>query len=208
MAVTNRQTIMSVANVLKDRLNTFRDQHPNATLVAFGIDMWRKAWRLFMAKIYLRSCKVGRYVSVNGRPIIGNLGEMEFGDEVRIWSTIIQAKIYTGKNGKLIVGQNTRLNGVHIDAQELIVIGQNVRIAPYTIIMDSDFHDVNNHFSEGISGPIIIQDDVWLATRCTILKGVTIGRGAVVATGAVVTRDVPEYSVVAGVPAKVIRKLR
>jgi maltose O-acetyltransferase len=146
-------------------------------------------------------------VSVNGKPVIGNLGEIVLGDEVRVWSTIVQAKLYTGKKGKLIVGRNSRLNGVHIDARELIQIGENVRIAPYTIILDSDFHDLKDHFADGASQAIIIEDDVWLATRCTILKGVRIGKGAVVATGAVVTKDVPPRSVVAGVPAKVIKTL-
>ena len=199
---------MSASEVLKSKLKAFREENPNASIFAFGMNMWRGAWRVFMAKIYLRNCKVGRLVSVNGRPVIDNKGVMEFGDEVRIWSTIIQAKIYTGKNGRLIVGRNSRLNGVHIDVRELVVIGQNVRIAPYTIIMDSDFHDLNNHFADGTSKAIVISDDVWIATRSTILKGVTIGKGSVVATGAVVTRDVPDYSVVAGVPAKVIKKLR
>lgn len=190
------------------KLKAFRDENPNASVFAFAMNILRGAWRVLMARIYLRSCKIGKLVSVNGRPVIDNQGEMEFGDEVRIWSTIIQAKLYTGKKGKLIVGRNSRLNGVHIDVRELVVIGQNVRIAPYTIIMDSDFHDLNNHFADGASKAIIISDDVWIATRSTILKGVTIGKGSVVATGAVVTRDVPDYSVVAGVPAKVIKKLR
>lgn len=177
-------------------------------MFSFGISVWRGAWRILMGKYYLRNCKAGSMVSVNGRPVIDNQGVMEFGDEVRIWSTIIQAKLYTGKKGRLIVGRNSRLNGVHIDVRELVVIGQNVRIAPYTIIMDSDFHDLNNHFADGVSKPIVIGDDVWIATRSTILKGVTIGKGSVVATGAIVTHDVPDYSVVAGVPAKVIKKLK
>ncbi len=147
-------------------------------------------------------------VSVNGKPIIGNAGQMIFGDEVRIWSTIVQAKLYTGRKGKLIVGRNSRLNGVHIDVRELVHIGENVRIAPYTIILDSDLHDVKDHFSDGISKPIYIEDDVWLATRCTILKGVRIGKGSVVATGAVVTKDIPPYCVAAGVPARVIKKIQ
>lgn len=199
---------MGATAVLKAKLKAFKEENPDASILAFGLNMWRGAWRVFIAKIYLRKCKVGNLVSVNGRPIIDNQGEMEFGDEVRIWSNIIQAKIYTGKKGKLIVGRNSRLNGVHIDVRELVVIGQNVRIAPYTIIMDSDFHDLNNHFADGASKAIVISDDVWIATRSTILKGVTIGKGSVVATGSIVTRDVPDYSVVAGIPAKVIKKLR
>ncbi|MBX2895944.1 MAG: acyltransferase [Cyclobacteriaceae bacterium] len=133
---------------------------------------------------------------------------MEFDDEVRIWSNIIQAKLYTGPTGKLIVGKNSRLNGVHIDARQLIVIGENVRIAPYTIILDSDFHDLQNHFEDGINKPVVIENNVWIATRATILKGVTIGEGAVVAAGAVVTKNVPAFTVVAGVPARPIKNLK
>lgn len=59
---------------------------------------------------------------------------------------------------------------------------------------------------EGISkGDIIIEDDVWIGQRCTILSGVKIGQGAVVAAGSVVSKDVPPYSIVGGVPAKVIK---
>ncbi|MFC5535793.1 acyltransferase [Rhodocytophaga aerolata] len=73
--------------------------------------------------------------------------------------------------------------------------------------MDNDFHGVENRATPEKPAPVIIEDNVWLATRCTILKGVTIGKGAVVAAGAVVTKDVPPYTLVGGVPAKVIRYL-
>jgi len=146
-------------------------------------------------------------VSVNGKPIIGNLGEMIFNDEVRIWSNIERSKLYTGKKGKLIVGRNSRLNGVHIDARELIEIGDTVQIGPYTIIMDSDFHDLKDHSKDGPSKPIYIEDDVWIATRVTILKGVRIGKGSVIAAGAIVTKDIPAYSVAAGTPARVVKKI-
>lgn len=167
------------------------------------------AWRLLMAMFFLRSFKrIGRHPSVNGVPRIRNNGEVFLGDRVRIWSVFTQAKIFVRKGGTLIVGHNSRINGAHIGVRHKVVIGNNVRIAPYTIILDSDFHEVGNHFSEdGKTAEIIIKDNVWLATRCTILKGVTIGENSVVAAGAVVTRDVPPNSVVAGVPAKVIKTI-
>ncbi len=168
----------------------------------------RGIWQLFLARIYLSSCnKVGKLVSVNGKPLIKNQGVIHLDNEVRVWSKINRAKIFVDRGATLTVGKNSRINGVHISASNRVVIGQNVRMAPYTIIMDSDYHDINNHFSDGVNLPIIIEDNVWLALRSTVLKGVTIGEGAVVAAGALVTKDVPPYTVVAGVPAKVIKKL-
>jgi acetyltransferase-like isoleucine patch superfamily enzyme len=200
---------MALQTLVQTKLNSFRNENPEGSTLDFLVHSAGGLWRILIAKYYLRNCtRLGKMVSVNGKPIIGNLGEMILGDEVRVWSTIEQAKLYTGRKGKLIVGRNSRLNGVHIDARELVQIGENVRIAPYTIILDSDFHDVKDHFSEGSSKPIIIEDDVWLATRSTILKGVRIGKGAVIATGAVVTKDVPPYCVAAGVPARVIKKIQ
>jgi len=84
-----------------------------------------------------------------------------------------------------------------------LVIGDNVDIGPWTHIWTLQ-HDPNdlNHGTKG--GSVVIQDHVWIASRVTILPGVTIGRGAVVACGSVVTKDVPEKAIVAGIPAKVI----
>ena len=76
------------------------------------------------------------------------------------------------------------------------------------MVMDADFHAVGELDGHGKTAPIMIGDDVWLATRAVVLKGVTVGSGAVVATGAVVTKDVPPHTLVAGVPARVIRSLR
>lgn len=199
---------MSVFAVIQYKRKAFLEENPEAGWWKFFNTLVQGSMRIFMAKIYLRNCTtIGRMVSANGKPVIDNQGEMILGDEVRVWSNIVQAKLYTGKKARLLVGKNSRLNGVHIDVRELVQIGENVRIAPYTIILDSDFHDVKDHFSEGAAKPVIIEDNVWVATRATILKGVTIGKGSVVAAGAVVTKDIPPNCVAAGVPAKVIKKL-
>ncbi|MBX2916031.1 MAG: acyltransferase [Cyclobacteriaceae bacterium] len=199
---------MRIMVSIKSKLQSFKKNNPKGGVFQFINFVLNGIFRSVNARIYLRGCKKGKFVSVNGRPVIDNQGVMEFGDEVRIWSNIIQAKLYTGPSGRLIVGKNSRLNGTHIDARQLIQIGENVRIAPYTIILDSDFHDLHNHFEDGISKPVIIGNNVWIATRATILKGVTIGEGAVVAAGAVVTKNVPAFTVVAGVPAKPIKNLK
>ena len=67
-------------------------------------------------------------------------------------------------------------------------------------------HDVQHRNFPGIYEKIKIEDYAWLGVNCVVLKGITIGKGAVVAAGAVVTKDVPEYTIVGGIPAKPIGK--
>lgn len=90
-----------------------------------------------------------------------------------------------------------------------IQIGENVSIGPQAMIITGAHHvgDESNRCSELEPKAIMIGDGVWLGARCIVLPGVSIGRGAVVAAGAVVTKDVPNNTMVAGVPARVIKEL-
>ncbi len=105
-------------------------------------------------------------------------------------------KIIIGEH--CIIGSNCRLDG-----RGALTIGNNVDISSYTILEcgSHDFVTFKPHFE-----PIIIKDDVWICTRAMILQGVTVGEGAIVAAGSVVTKDVPPFAIVGGVPAKVIGK--
>lgn len=165
---------------------------------------------LVNAKIYLRKCKkVGRFVTVRGRLRIEGKGEFVFGDRVKIWSHVGKTHISVGKTGKLTIGSGTFINcGTVISARYGVSIGQNCQIATHVAIMDSDFHGVADRETIEQPSPILIEDDVWLATRAIVLKGVHIGKGAVVAAGSVVTKDVPAYTLVGGVPAKEIKMIR
>ncbi len=167
------------------------------------------AFRMVLARWYLRNCtSLGKMVSVNKKPQIVNKGTIHMGDDVRVWSNIHKTKIFVDKGAKLTIGKNSRINGVHISVSHNIEIGNNVRIAPYSIIIDNDFHRIDDHFSdEGNRGPIVIEDDVWITMNCMVMKGVRIGKGAVIAAGAVVTKDVAPFTVVGGVPAKLIKKI-
>jgi maltose O-acetyltransferase len=82
-----------------------------------------------------------------------------------------------------------------------IEIGNNVNLSGFSFFI-SQSHDVNDPHGHTLLAKISIKDDAWVATHAMIMPGVTIGRGAVVAAGAVVVKDVPEYVVVAGNPAK------
>ena len=102
------------------------------------------------------------------------------------------------------VGEGSHINrGCTLDARAGITIGNSVSISHQVNIMTGS-HDVRSRRFEGVFEPITIADYAWLGIGCTILKGVHIGKGAVVCAGAVVTKDVPPYAIVGGVPARKI----
>ncbi|TDX01774.1 acyltransferase [Dinghuibacter silviterrae] len=91
-----------------------------------------------------------------------------------------------------------------LDGREArIIIGNNVDIARGSWIFTLE-HDPQSNLFSSRSGDVVIEDYVWIASRVTILPGVRIGRGSVIASGAVVTKDIPPMSIAGGVPAKVI----
>lgn len=133
-------------------------------------------------------------------------GNISLASGVRIGTTCH----ITASEGELFMGENTALSpGVHVSADGgSITMGAHVAVGPYTVIRASNHRfdrlDVPIMYQGHTAGTIVIDDDVWIAANCTITPNVHIGRGAIVGAGAVVTRDVPPYAVVAGVPAKII----
>lgn len=107
---------------------------------------------------------------------------------------------------RISIGNNCSINKkVMLDGRGgQLVIGDNVDIAQEVNIW-TEQHDYDSPDYISIGGDVVIEDYVWVASRATILPGVKIGRGAVIATGAVVTKDVPPLAIVGGVPAKVIK---
>ncbi len=116
--------------------------------------------------------------------------------------------------GTIQIGNDVYIGpGACISAVRGVRIGNKVLLGPNVTILggdhntstvDSYMFDVTVKRREG-DLPVTIEDDVWIGANATILKGVTIHRGAIVGAGAVMTRDVPPYSLVAGVPARVVR---
>lgn len=92
---------------------------------------------------------------------------------------------------------------VLLDGRSGLTIGKNVTVAYEAIIwtLNHDYNDI--HFC-GKGAPVVVNDYAWICSRSIILPGITIGEGAVVASGAIVTKNVPPYAVVAGIPARVI----
>lgn len=112
--------------------------------------------------------------------------------------------------GDVIIGDYTRI-GLHNTIIGPVKIGSHVNLAQGITVtaLNHNFDDTNKRIDEqGIStNAVTIEDDVWIGANAVILPGVTIGTHCVVAAGAVVTKDVPPHSLVAGVPAKIIRQL-
>ncbi len=120
-------------------------------------------------------------------------------------------RIFTGfqisihNDAKLILGSGYINASCKINCLSKIEIGEGVAISDFVIIRDSDNHVLVRDGYQ-MTSPIRIGNHVWIGTRAMVLKGVTVGDGAVIAAGAIVTKDVPPRSLVGGVPARVIRE--
>jgi len=124
-------------------------------------------------------------------------------------STIhMQARFYDPRN--IEIGKDSIIGeGVVLDGRDKLTIGDHVDIASEVMIYNSE-HDVQSPDFHAVTKPVEIQDYVFIGPRAIILPGVKIGKGAVVGAGAVVTKNVDSFTIVGGVPAKVIgeRKIK
>ena len=119
-----------------------------------------------------------------------------------------KTRFYDPRN--IIIDEDTIVGeGVVLDGREKLVIGSHVDIASEVMIYNSQ-HDIEDENFSAVDKPVVIEDYVFVGPRSIILPGVKIGKGAVVGAGAVVTKDVPPFAIVGGVPAKIIgeRKLK
>ncbi len=137
---------------------------------------------------------------------------IEIGKMVRIFKggRLEAVGNWDGKNPKITIGDGTSIQAhFHCGAVESVTIGKDVLIGGRVFITDHD-HEYNNRrepwsrWRELICKPVLIEDGAWLCEGCVILKGVTVGRRAVVGANAVVTKDVPPFAIVGGVPASII----
>lgn len=157
----------------------------------------------------------GSSVSIFGTFVLGANGSLRSGRTsiVRIDAEasleVHDAALYYGADVVLFPRSRLRIGTTYINSDckirchESITIGDGCAISHDFTVMDSNAHVLDG--SKG-TAPVVIEDHVWIGTRVTILSGVTVGEGAVIAAGSVVTRSVPAGSLVGGVPAKVIRK--
>lgn len=121
----------------------------------------------------------------------------------------IKPNFYCDLGFNIHMGNHVLTNyGVSILDCDEVIIGNNVMIGPNTVLAAAD-HPLNylERRTKYLKGKIVIEDDVWIGANVTILPGVTIHKRAIVGAGAVVTKDVEENTIVAGVPAKLLKRL-
>ena len=136
----------------------------------------------------------------------------------------IKGQLFSFEGGKILIGNNVFMNyNSFIGSMEAVTIGNDVIIATNVRIFDNNTHPTSPTQREMMSHndfygelwtwkyaehkPVVIGDNVWIGEFSAILKGVTIGKGSIVASHSVVTKDVPPYVIVAGNPARVVKRL-
>ena len=197
---------------IRNKLVSLRKENPGSGKLTIFILLFfsliKHAFIIIRTRYKLRNAQVlGQKPEIIGKPTLIIKGRLFIGEYFKLITNIVRARIIVEYGANLTIGDDVRINGAHISVSNSVIIGNQVSIAPYVLIMDNDYHKVEDNRAEGMPSPIVIEDRVWIASKATILKGVTIGEGSTVAAGAVVTKDVPPRTVVAGVPAKVIKRL-
>ena len=177
-------------------------------------------------KLEVGSGSITDGLSVQFRKSNGN-SKMIIGND----SAVLGYFVFEIENGRIEIGNRSYIGGGMFICIEKISIGDDVLVSWGCTFMDNNAHSllaserkndvqiyinsvksINKDFSRNWGqvkmAPIIIKNKAWIGFNCIILKGVTIGEGAIVAAGSVVTSDVPDYAIYGGNPAKLIRMLR
>jgi acetyltransferase-like isoleucine patch superfamily enzyme len=183
---------------------------------------WISSWNTLKSKLYCEQimrfrCKVGKHLTLDGdAPHVHGYGKVTLGDHVKVGNRntwIVGLKVYDAPT--LTIGNHTTIGYlVLFSVAQSVVVGDHCLFAGEIKVFDNNSHSLDWRQRRAGAAltpdevqPVRIEDDVWVGTNCLILKGVTIGRGSVIAAGSVVTKDVPPFSLAGGNPAHVIRSL-
>lgn len=155
------------------------------------------------------------YIGENAKVEIGENFTFSSGDNINPISRNVYGSIFCANNTYLKIGNNVKISGSSLRLHKSIIIGNNVTIGADCILLDSNSHSMNyldrrdpiKDKTNKIDKAITIDDDVFIGTRCIILKGVTIGARSIIGSGSVVTKSIPADSIAVGNPAKVVRTI-
>lgn len=183
-------------------------------IIAYYIKRLKKLVSLknLIARLKLKSC--GKYLDISNKARLVNLKYVDIGDSFIMdeFAEICCNPINNEIVPSLVIGNNVHLSKhCCIGCSNKIVLENDVRLAPYCHITDRNhvYTDVNIPIWRQTSespGPVIIGQQTWLGFGVQVMPGVSIGKHCVIAAGSIVTKDIPDYSVAIGSPAKVIKK--
>lgn len=177
---------------------------------------WRKFGLRVQARLYGAEVRIGRNVTIYHPVRFEGFGTLILDDNVTLggWlggslnmPILLQPR---DPSATIRIGRGTAImNGSEFIALASITVGQNCMIGPRCTIFDTDFHGVelSQRREPGQVAPVVIRDNVWFGSEVMILKGVAVGQDTVIAARSVVTHDLPDGVVAAGMPAKTIRTL-
>lgn len=169
----------------------------------------KQTWRKIRTKIL---CRIYKNLSCESGTIIDKQVEIDNSGYIRIGknTTISRWVVLRNWGGYIKIGDNCSVNSFsHLSGNGGIEIGNNVRIASHTTIISANHNfdrtDIPIVMQGETKKKIIIEDDCWIGSGVRVLAGVKIETGSVIGAGSVVTHNIPAYSVVVGVPGKVIK---
>jgi acetyltransferase-like isoleucine patch superfamily enzyme len=168
---------------------------------------------------HIKGVKLGQKVIFNGFPFVLRFrrSRIEIGDNCSFNSA--KSSLLIGllrpctfvtlaENSEIILGNNVGLSGCIIIAASKIILGNQVMIGANCTILDTDFHhsDLQKRHTDNSfpTRPVIIKDNVFIGANCLILKGITIGQNSTIGAGSVVITSIPDNTIAAGNPCKVI----
>jgi len=148
------------------------------------------------------------YINNKGKIIIGKNVSLNSYPDGSIYRTALSTYF---REAVITIGDDCKLNGLVIHCNNEVSIGMKCMFGPGTVICDNDSHKVVIDYMErnsvAVSQPITIKENVWIGMNCMIMKGVCIGKNAIIAAGSLVVKDVPDNCLYGGHPAKLIKEL-
>jgi acetyltransferase-like isoleucine patch superfamily enzyme len=171
-------------------------------------------------KLWFWGVKVGRRLVCHGNVYINNRGIIDIGDDVILSSGWIanpvgsaQSMVFQVQKGAILrIGSKCGISNTVICCKQSIILKDGVFIGGGCSIYDNDFHSL--YFKDRLSNqgnikslPIIIKQGAWVGGHCILLKGVTVGKNSVIGAGSIVTKNIADNVIAAGIPAKKIKKI-
>lgn len=178
------------------------------------LEALKNYWRKTQLPKAAKSCRISKdcYIIGGGNIYIGKETLIEKGNILTVWE-----KRKVTDNPTITIGEYCDIGQFcHITCVNKIVIGNNVLTGRWVTITDNSHGEFNKEQLPLApkkrpvvsKGPVIIEDDVWIGDKVTILPGVKIGKGSIIGANAVVTKDIPQYCMAVGNPAKVIKQIK